>query len=41
MKRIGKIIAYSIAIGFVLIVVISFIATYLMGYNFVQKWRKS
>lgn len=33
MKRIGKIIAYSIAIGFVLIVVISFIATYLMGYN--------
>lgn len=33
MKRFGKIIAYSIAIGFVLFVAIVIIATYLMGYN--------
>lgn len=33
MKRLGKTIAYSIAIGFVLIATISIIATYLMGYN--------
>lgn len=33
MKRLGKTIAYSIAIGFVLIVAIFIIATYLMGYN--------
>ena len=33
MKRLGKTIAYSIAIGFVLIAAISIIATYLMGYN--------
>ena len=33
MKRLGKPIAYSIAIGFVLIAAIFIIATYLMGYN--------
>lgn len=33
MKSLGKIIAYSIAIGFVLFVAIVIIATYLMGYN--------
>ena len=33
MKRLGKIIAYSIAIGFILIVAIFIIATYFMGYN--------
>ena len=33
MNRFGKIIAYSIAIGFVLFVAIVIIATYLMGYN--------
>ena len=33
MKIFGKIIAYSIAIAFVLIVAIVIIATYLMGYN--------
>lgn len=33
MNRLIKIIAYSIAIGFVLIVVVAIIATYLMGYN--------
>ena len=33
MKRFGKIIAYSIAIAFVLIVAFGIIATYLMGYN--------
>ena len=31
MKSLGKIIAYSIAIGFVLFVAIVIIATYLMG----------
>ena len=33
MKSLGKIIAYSIAIGFVLFVAIVIIATYLIGYN--------
>ncbi len=33
MKRLGKPIAYSIAIGFVLIAAIFIITTYLMGYN--------
>lgn len=33
MKRLGKIIAYSIAIGFILIVAIFIIANYFMGYN--------
>lgn len=33
MKRLGIIIAYSIAIGFILIVAIFIIATYFMGYN--------
>ncbi len=33
MKSLGKIIAYSIAIGFVLFVAIVIIATYLMGYK--------
>ena len=33
MKSLGKIIVYSIAIGFVLIVVVAIIAIYLMGYS--------
>ena len=37
MNRLVKIITYSIAIGFVLIVVVAIIATYLMGYNVTRK----
>lgn len=33
MKRLGRIIAYSIAVGFVLFVGLIIVATYLMGYN--------
>lgn len=33
MKRLGKIIAYSIAIGFILIVIVVIISSYFMGYN--------
>lgn len=37
MKGLGKIIAYSIAFGFVLIVIVVIIATYLMSYNVAER----
>lgn len=41
MKSLGKIIAYSIAIGFVLFVAFVIIATYLMGYNVPARRKES
>lgn len=37
MKRSGKIIAFSIAVGFVLVVGLIIIASYLMGYNVAER----
>ena len=37
MKWSGKIIAYSIAVGFVLVVGLIIVATYLMGYNVAER----
>lgn len=37
MKRLGRIIAYSIAVGFVLFIGLIIVATYLMGYNLATK----
>lgn len=37
MKRSGRIIAYSIAVGFVLVVGLIIVASYLMGYNVAER----
>ena len=37
MKSLGRIIAYSIVVGFVLVVGLIIIATYLMGYNVAER----
>ena len=37
MKRLGGIIAYSIVVGFVLIIGLFIVATYLMGYNVAER----